>query len=238
MDISLVIPAHNEEGFIGPCLDSVLKNAPGKFKQIIVVDNTSTDGTAKEAGARPGVRVVYEPNKGLTHARQKGLEESSGEFLAFIDADERMPEGWFEKAEYYFSKYPEAVVLSGPVRYYDSGFFAKWLIIIGPWILYPLAFLIGGHWVLGGNFIVRRSALLAIGGFDTSVTFYGEDANLGRRLAKVGRSIFKMDFTVYTSARRLKAEGTIRLHTRYILSFLTQSILHRSHTSKYTDVRT
>ena len=94
MDVSLVIPAYNEEGFIGPCLDSVLKNAPGKFKEIIVVDNASTDGTAKEASSRAGVRVVHEPLKGLTHARQKGLEASSSEYIAFIDADERIPPDW------------------------------------------------------------------------------------------------------------------------------------------------
>src|SRR3990167_7935979 len=109
MDVSLVIPAYNEEGFIGPCLDSVLKNAPGKFKEIIVVDNASTDGTAKEASSRAGVRVVHEPLKGLTHARQKGLEASSSEYIAFIDADERIPPDWIEKIEYYFAHYPDAV---------------------------------------------------------------------------------------------------------------------------------
>jgi glycosyltransferase involved in cell wall biosynthesis len=46
MDISLVIPAHDEAEYIGAALESVLKNAPGKFKEIIVVDNASSDDTA------------------------------------------------------------------------------------------------------------------------------------------------------------------------------------------------
>ena len=47
MEISLVIPAFNEEKYIGACLDSVLRSAKGKLKEIIVVDNASTDGTAR-----------------------------------------------------------------------------------------------------------------------------------------------------------------------------------------------
>ena len=82
MDISLIIPAHNEELYIGPCLDTAIKNSRGKFKEIIVVDNASTDKTADVARARSGVRVVYEAQKGLTSARQAGLEASSGELIA------------------------------------------------------------------------------------------------------------------------------------------------------------
>ena len=62
----------------------------------------------------------------------------------------------------------------------------------------------------GGNFAVRREALAAIGGFDTSIEFHGEDTNLGRRLFRVGKVGLYQDCWLYTSARRYVAMGKRR----------------------------
>jgi len=120
LQISLVIPAHNEEAYIGGCLDSVLANAAGRFHEIIVIDNASSDRTAEVAAARPGVRVVTESAKGLTRARQRGYLEATGEYVAYIDADTRMPPGWFDRVERTFAAHPDAASLSGPAKYWDA----------------------------------------------------------------------------------------------------------------------
>lgn len=75
MKLSIVIPAHNEEGYISNCLDSLNRYIVGdpKLLEIIVVDNASTDKTAEIANKFSGVRVVSEPRKGANYARQKGL---------------------------------------------------------------------------------------------------------------------------------------------------------------------
>jgi glycosyltransferase involved in cell wall biosynthesis len=117
--VSLIIPAHNEEAYIGFCLDSVLQNAAGRFHEIIVVDNASSDRTAEIARARHGVRVVQEMQKGVCFARQRGLEEATGKVLAYIDADTRLPADWASIAERTFQNRPNLVCLSGPYRYYD-----------------------------------------------------------------------------------------------------------------------
>src|SRR3989338_8819527 len=106
MDITLIIPAHNEEKHIGGCIESALAHAAGKFKEILVVDNASSDKTAEVAASYPGVRVVKEAHKGLTHARQCGYEAATTEYIAFIDADCRMPDKWFAIAEAHFAHYP------------------------------------------------------------------------------------------------------------------------------------
>ena len=80
--LSLIIPAYNEEAYIGPCLDSVLQNAMGRFHEIIVVNNASTDRTYEVARARRDVRVVHETQNGICYARQRGFEEATGEILA------------------------------------------------------------------------------------------------------------------------------------------------------------
>ena len=99
MKISLVIPAYNEESYIGECIDCAILASRGRVYEIIVVNNASTDRT-KEIAIRKGVRVVDEPEKGLTKARQRGLIEATGDYIAYIDADTRMPNMWFDKIEY------------------------------------------------------------------------------------------------------------------------------------------
>lgn len=238
MDVSLVIPAYNEEGFIGPCLDSVLKNAPGKFKEIIVVDNASTDGTAREAAARPSVRVVYEPTKGLSHARQRGLDECSSEYVAFIDGDERMPSEWFATMEYLLKKHPKAVSLTGPVRYYDGSQLLNTVSTLVQWIALPFAHVVAGYILIGGNFVAKRQAIIDIGGFDRDISFYGEDANVGHRLALKNPTLLRMNFIIETSARRIRKEGIVRTYFVYTLNTLSQGFFLRSLSRTYTDVRT
>ena len=117
MDITLVICAHNEASCIGETVAIAQKNSHGKFKEIIVVDNVSTDATAEIARSH-GARVVFEPHKGLTSARQCGFEASQSELLAYIDADTHITPQWMGIAERTFNDRPDIVSLSGPRRYF------------------------------------------------------------------------------------------------------------------------
>jgi glycosyltransferase involved in cell wall biosynthesis len=238
MDISLVIPAHDEAEYIGAALESVLKNAPGKFKEIIVVDNASSDDTAAVASRYKGVRVVREDRKGLTIARQTGFQATTSEFVAYMDGDSRLAPGWFEKAEVLISKYPNAVSWSGPVYYYDAPTKA-WNVTlsIGWWLTAPLMYRVIGYMVLGGNFVVRRTAIDAIGGFDPNVAFYGEDMTLAKRLHAEGKTIFRMDFYGLTSARRFLKEGYIKTNMHYVLNYVWPVLFGRPYHREYTDIR-
>src|SRR5947209_11032880 len=119
MKLSIVIPAFNEENYIGQTLESILKNAPPELLEIIVVNNASTDNTAQIASRFEKVRVVNEPLKGLTRARQAGLLAAQGDILAYIDADSLVPQNWFSQLKKEFSQDPELIALSGPYIYYD-----------------------------------------------------------------------------------------------------------------------
>ena len=236
MDISLVIPAYNEEAYIGACIDSVLANAPGKFREIVVVDNASTDRTA-EIAREKGVRVVREERKGLTRARQAGLEHTQGEFIAFIDADCRMTRKWFETAERHLARHPKAASLTGPIRYYDGPAYLKALIAPLQWVTLPIPYFTAGFLIIGGNFVARRADLLAIGGFDRGIAFYGEDADIARRLSARGTTLLRMDFIAETSARRLVREGIMRTYVNYTLNLFWHAFFKKSLTHAYTDVR-
>ena len=104
--ISIIVPAYNEQDLIADCLDSLLNQNLDKDKyEIIVIDNNSTDLTARIALAK-GVRVEKEAKKGYVHAIRKGIEVSEADIIAFTDADCRVPADWAAKILDNFSSSP------------------------------------------------------------------------------------------------------------------------------------
>jgi glycosyltransferase involved in cell wall biosynthesis len=88
--VSVVIPAYNEERYLFDCLESIRKqDYPGVY-EVTVVDDASTDDTARIA-LDWGATVVHESRRSPACARQKGAEVASGDIIAFIDADTRAP---------------------------------------------------------------------------------------------------------------------------------------------------
>jgi glycosyltransferase involved in cell wall biosynthesis len=237
MTISLIIPAYNEEKYLGACLESVAKNRTSDIIEVIVVNNASTDGTRAVAEKFPGVRVVDEPSKGLTKARQRGFMEAKGDLVAYIDADTQMPPGWADKAEKEFAHDSTMVCLSGPFHYYDLPPLQKFLAETMWSISAPITYWITGFMVLGANFIAKHDALTKIGGFDTSIAFYGEDTNLALRLSKVGKAKFNMRFFILGSGRRLIDEGLVKTFWRYAVNYYTVAFHQKPHTAEYKDIR-
>jgi glycosyltransferase involved in cell wall biosynthesis len=235
--ISLVIPAYNEEKYIGECLNHV-KNSQGNFLEIIVVDNASTDKTAEIAKSYAGVRVVREENKGLTYARQRGYLEAKGDILAFVDADTWMPIGWYSKVVKEFSEHKDTACLSGPYIYHDISKINQFLVKVLYWYMLamPIYWIIG-YMVTGGNFAIRKDILEKMKGFDTTIEFYGEDTNIARRAHKFGKVKFKPSFVMYISGRRLNSQGIFKTAFLYITNYLGEVILHKPINREYKDFR-
>lgn len=237
MKISIIIPAHNEEKLLGKCLESIFAHKTNDLFEVIVVDNASTDRTAEVARSFPKVRVAREPEKGLTKARERGLLEARGELLAYLDADTRVHKGWFEAIRREFTERKDLVCLSGPYQYYDLHGFKKFLAALSWRLFAPATYFFVGYMVLGGNFVAKKEALLKMGGFDTSIAFYGEDTNIAWRLHKLGKVLFKMDFYIWTSGRRLIEEGIVRTFAVYALNYIWGVLFHKPFTRAYKDVR-
>jgi glycosyltransferase involved in cell wall biosynthesis len=88
VSVSIIIPCFNAAATIGRAIESALAQG-GSGSEILVVDDGSTDGSiavARDFG--PGVRVVTGPNRGVSAARNRGIAETSGEWLVFLDADD------------------------------------------------------------------------------------------------------------------------------------------------------
>lgn len=86
-DISVVIPVHNGERYLSQSLESVFAQEFDAL-EVLVIDNGSTDATARVARDFPRVQYLHLPEKGLVRALNHGVERSRGAFLAFLDADD------------------------------------------------------------------------------------------------------------------------------------------------------
>ncbi|MBC7895526.1 MAG: glycosyltransferase family 2 protein, partial [Cytophagaceae bacterium] len=87
--VSIVIPCFNHARFVGEAIDSALHQAQASV-EVVVVDDGSTDDSAAVAATRHGVRVIRQVNRGLSAARNVGLAAASGEYVVFLDADDRL----------------------------------------------------------------------------------------------------------------------------------------------------
>jgi glycosyltransferase involved in cell wall biosynthesis len=243
MSLSFVIPAWNEEKYIRKCLTAITREVEkGKHDiEIVVVNNASVDRTRQIALEFPGVIVVDEPRKGLPQARQAGFLASSGDLIANIDADSILPSGWIEKVYEQFSLDDDLVALSGPYEYYDLSKLTNYLVKLYYLPAYGLHLvthrLLGVGAVLqGGNFVLRRTALEKVGGFNVNIQFYGEDTDIARRIQKVGRVKFLPAFKMRTSGRRLRKEGVLKTGARYAINYFWIICFKKPFTKDYACV--
>jgi glycosyltransferase involved in cell wall biosynthesis len=234
--ISLVIPAYNEESYLPACLDAVMRNVAGKAMEIIVVDNNSTDGTKAVVERYPAVTYVFEPRKGITRARQRGFLSATGDILAYVDADTHPPAGWIEQIQAQYGARDDIACLSGPYSFYDlsgirNAVSTKWFILARALSWFT------GYLMVGGNFAIRRDVLEKMGGFDSSIEFYGEDVDIGKRAKAHGKVVFSPRFVMPTSGRRMKKEGFAKIAGLYCANYFSIVFRGKPATSGYEDVR-
>ena len=212
MFISVVVPALNEEKYIGRCLSSLTcQTYPRGLYEIIVVDNGSIDRTA-EIARKYGAKVVYEPKRGVGPARRRGAEEARGEVIAGTDADTIAPPTWVQAIARAFSSDEALGAVTGPILLHDGNSFQRWAARCVSNPATRLSFAVGRGVIVGNNFAVRARDYWTVGGFDASL-FSAEDIDLGARLSAVTRTVYGPTMAMYVSARRTR-EGYVRLFLR------------------------
>ena len=113
--VSVIIPAFNAEKTIARALDSVFVTAYPHC-EVIVIDDGSTDNTVKVVSDYP-VTVVLQENGGPAAARNRGVNKSSGEFIAFVDADDHWAPNKLTIEVEYLIDHPDVDVVYGRVKY-------------------------------------------------------------------------------------------------------------------------
>lgn len=152
--VSVVIPAYNEEEHLEECLIA-LEAQTVKPLEIIVVDNNSKDKTVEIAKRHKTVKLIKEKKQGLYFSRQTGMAAAKGDVIGKIDADTIVDEHWVEVLEETFSD-PGVFAATGPVGYHDMPFpmFTK----KAEHAFLQLARLTDYQFLMGANMAVRKTA--------------------------------------------------------------------------------
>jgi glycosyltransferase involved in cell wall biosynthesis len=202
--ISVVIPAYNEEKLLSKCLTSIKNQTFSQPYEIIVVDNNSTDHTAKIARSFK-VRVVSEKRKGISAARQKGAEAARADIIAQTDADTIIDHHWLSEIYSQLKSNPEIIGVSGPTL--DENWSRNIPDRIIDFFIFKIVPLIFGNMTFRGhNFAFRKKALEKAGSYNPNVE-YLDDADLWFRMRKVGKITYNPKQRVATSTRRTKSMG-------------------------------
>lgn len=201
MELSIIIPAYNEEKYIGVTLEHIVAALSGlnRISEIVVVDNESTDKTA-EIARQFGGSVIRETVHVISRVRNAGAEASNGDVLIFVDADTRVSPELFAKI----------VDVMGDEKCFGGAVSVEFEECRRWWIKY---YLLGWKfWEFffntkqGAAQFCRRKVFDAVNGYDEKV-FVGEDVEFYWRLSKYARKnggnlSFITEPKVRTSSRR------------------------------------
>ena len=183
--VSVIVALYNKAGHIARTLDSILAQTFRDFEVVVVDDGSTDDGPEIVRGyTDPRIRMIRQENSGPGSARNRGIAESSGGLVAFLDADDEWMPRFLERSVEWLEEYPDCDVslagyLMGPKRLNRfTGRFPE-----GPWRL-PTGLTVRqlrretfALW--SGNMLYRRAVLERLGGFyDKERCTCGEDRYL------------------------------------------------------------
>lgn len=185
--VSVVIPAYNAAWCVGKAIDSVLAQEYDAF-EVIVVDDGSTDDTAAVlAGYHENIRVIRQINGGMSNARNAGIREATGEFIAFLDSDDWWMPGKLGRQVELLRAHPKIGFCSTAARVEDPEGRLLNVWQCQTWQGSFLVHLFQSNADVPGScsaVMVRRALLQVTGGFDETLRGL-EDPDLWIRLAAV-----------------------------------------------------
>lgn len=207
VNVSIVIPAYNEEKYLGLCLEAIARQTVRPF-EVIVVDNNSTDATAAIARSFPFVTLLSEKKQGPQPARDCGYNAARGEIIGRLDGDSIVAPNWVETVQNVFAN-SSVDAATGTVRYreicakpvFDGvDFFIRSF-------MSRRAAPLGEQSAQGVNFAIRKSAWLAVRDQVCHERRHHEDLDLAAHLALAKKNtIFVPEMIVDQTARQAGAK--------------------------------
>lgn len=215
--ISVIVPALNEATYLPRLLDSLSAQRGVPF-EVIVADAGSTDGT-REAAEKWGAIVV--PGGKPAEGRNAGAAVARGDFLFFLDADIRLPEGFLKSAyDEMERRYIDLATCEGRP---DSDISFDKLLFSFSTTVMRLTLRMEPRAQGYATFVTKRLFRRA-GGFDESVTL-GEDHDFSKRAARIRPLEFLTSVYVVVSVRRLEKEGRVAYLVKAIHSDLHRRLI-------------
>ena len=195
VQVSVVIPSYNRAVYVTMAIKSVLDQSYQDY-EIIVVDDGSTDGTrAALEPYRDRISYIYQDNKGVSTARNVGIQKAKGEWVAFLDSDDEWLPNKLEIQMKHIKNHPNICIhvanvsLINPCKDNTNLFCVKGFDkIAGEFLLLdrPLTYLLQYNFVYPSAALVRKTALINAGLFDKDLLLH-EDTDLFYRIALEGQ---------------------------------------------------
>lgn len=180
--VSIVIPCYNQGRYLGDAIASACRQSHPHV-EVLVVDDGSTDDTARVAAAHPAVTCVRQENAGTAAARNRGLRDSRGELVLFLDADDRLLPDAVALAVGYLAAHPDAAFVTGHVRLVHADGTPDVVPAQDHEAAGYVALLRRNYIWTPGAAVYRRTALDAVGAFQSSAGG-SADYDLNIRIAR------------------------------------------------------
>ncbi|MGB0383263.1 MAG: glycosyltransferase family 2 protein [Ardenticatenaceae bacterium] len=188
--ISVVICTYNRADLLANALETVCEQTLSASEyEVIVVDNNSSDETASVthafAARYPNLRYAFEPQQGLSHARNRGWQEAKGDYVGYIDDDCKVPAGWLAVAKALIERLAPDVFGGPYFAFYKTPKPAWFKDEYASYEPYPNATFIEGlpDALHGGNLFLRRELIKKVGGFNPALGMSGEKMAYGEETA-------------------------------------------------------
>lgn len=216
MSISVIIPVYNREHFIQECVKSVLKQNTSRDYEVILVDDGSKDRTREIMAAwasHPRVKILNnDKNQGTSYAKNRGIAESKGKYLAFTDSDCIVDTYWLEELTKPFDSDPKIMITGGcivepePQTYWET--VNKGCYFLGPKNK-------DVSYIIGCNMAFRREFLLNHL-FDNALRFPGgEERELCLICLKLGNRVYYTVQAKVNHYHRADFRATVRQSFRF-----------------------
>lgn len=218
--VSVILPVYNGERFLADAIRSVL-NQGYQPLEIIIIDDGSTDMTAQIAqGFTDRVRYYYQSNSGPAAARNLGIRQASGDFIAFIDADDLWPDDKLRNQMNCFEVFSDVDIVQGLIRRTKDHVISDDIDFL---FIYTNL----------GSMIFRKSVFDKIGFFDEDLVYH-EDTDFWLRAREAGFKILvqRKEALIYRLHGKNLTTGK-DIQTTGFLQILCRSISRRRFTSGY-----
>ena len=118
MKLSVIIPVYNVQHTLERCLDSIISQ-PYPDWEVILVDDGSKDNSPTicdhYAEAYSNIIVIHKENKGLSDARNVGVQHATGQYITFVDSDDYIDQSTFEEVMHILNEHPEYDMIEYPI---------------------------------------------------------------------------------------------------------------------------
>lgn len=239
--ISIIIPTKNEEKVITKTLDQFKHLDPNRF-EVIVSDGNSKDGTLEILKNFNVKLTVYQGTgrQNISQGKNAGAALAKGDILVFVDADVQIPqpEDFFKKTSEMFALDPKLVGITVPMHVQaDLATTADKVIFYGLNLTYRIFNNVLHSGNASGEFqMIRTSAFRQLNGYREDLAA-GEDNDMFRRLAKIGKTRFENSLKIIHSGRRAHKIGWPKLLYTWLKNGLWVMFFNRSPYDEWKEIR-